>query len=61
MWTLLETLDWKFLPFPGGLLEQEEWLMDDLAVIAWRRGIIDELTKADVSGRGKVYAGKPKE
>ena len=26
---------WRFLPHPGGLLEQPEWLMEDLLTWRW--------------------------
>lgn len=26
----MEATGWKFLPYPGGLLDQPEWLMQDL-------------------------------
>ena len=29
----MQATDWQFLPFPGGLLDQPEWLMDDLFTI----------------------------
>ena len=29
----MQATDWNFLPFPGGLLDQPEWIMDDLFII----------------------------
>jgi hypothetical protein len=43
IWNLLESLDWKFLPEQGGLLDQPDWLIEDLTTIAWRRGKIKEM------------------
>jgi hypothetical protein len=41
----MESLDWQHLPFPGGLLDQPEWLMEDLMTISWRRRILEERIK----------------
>jgi len=32
-WRLMEATDWRFLPYPGGLLDQPDWLMADLLTI----------------------------
>lgn len=29
-WMRMEATGWKFMPYPGGLLDQPEWLMQDL-------------------------------
>ena len=34
VWTFLEATGWRFLPFPGGLLDQPDWLLRDLMTIA---------------------------
>lgn len=34
VWTQLEAVDWRMLPFAGGLLDQPEALMDDVFAIA---------------------------
>jgi hypothetical protein len=34
VWVLLESTDWKYLPLPGGLLEQSERLMSHLGTIS---------------------------
>jgi len=39
---LLENMEWRHLPYPGGLLEQPDWLFEDLFTIAWRRRWVDE-------------------
>ena len=33
-WTLMEATGWRFLPSPGGLLQQSETIMDDIIAIA---------------------------
>jgi hypothetical protein len=37
IWTLMEATEWRHLPFPGGLLDQPDWWLQDMRVIAWRR------------------------
>jgi len=39
----MQAFDWAFLPYPGSILEQPEWLMDDLMVIQKRRNLLKEL------------------
>ena len=46
----MESFDWKFLPEPGGLLDQPEWLLDDLATIAWRKSVVEDMLKEAPSG-----------
>lgn len=43
---MLENFDWKFLPNPGGLLDQEEALMQDLSVISYQSQIVRQLIDA---------------
>lgn len=50
VWNLLENLDWKFLPEEGGLLSQPDWLLEDLATIAWRRGRVKDMMVGTPSG-----------
>ncbi len=33
-WTMIQATGWRFLPCPGGLLDQPESLMDDIMAIA---------------------------
>ena len=40
VWTLLESTGWRHLLVDGGLLDQPESLMEDVAVIAWLSGIV---------------------
>jgi len=42
---MMENSGWKHLPREGGLLDQEDSLMEDLLIISWRKGIIKELMK----------------
>ena len=46
----MEGFDWKFLPEPGGLLDQPDWLMDDLTTISWRKNVIEDMLKEAPSG-----------
>jgi hypothetical protein len=41
VWSLLESTGWRFLMAPGGLLDQPEALMGDVAVIAWLSSIVE--------------------
>lgn len=45
VYKLMEALDWKFLPYAGGLLDQPEWLIHDLLVISWRKRVVEEMLK----------------
>ena len=38
----MENTGWKYLPFEGGLLDQPDWLMQDLATISVWRGHVEE-------------------
>jgi hypothetical protein len=31
---MCEALDWRHLPYSGGILDQPDWLMEDLMTIA---------------------------
>lgn len=42
VWTLLESTGWRHLPVEGGLLDQPELLLEDLAVISWLSSIVEE-------------------
>ena len=46
IWNLLESLDWRFLPDTGGILDQPEWLLDDLATISWRQHRVKDMMDA---------------
>lgn len=47
IWVLLQAFDWRFLPVEGSLLDQPEWLLDDLATISWQHSIVkDQLDAA---------------
>jgi hypothetical protein len=53
VWTLLESTGWRHLPMPGGLLDQPDALMSDVAIIAWLSAIVEkhvkELEESDAS------------
>jgi len=51
IWVLLESMEWKHLPYPGGLLEQPDWLFKDLFTIAWRKRWIDEHAVSGISAQ----------
>ena len=42
LWLMLEAIEWKFLPVDGNLLDQPEWLMDDLMTIAFQSQIVKQ-------------------
>lgn len=46
LWTLLRSIEWKHLPSEGGLLDQDEQLMSDIATIEWLSGLIEPMIKA---------------
>ena len=48
---LLEHMEWRHLPYPGGLLEQPDWLFADLYTIAWRRSWIDEHAVSGIAAK----------
>lgn len=41
-WTLLESTGWRHLLDPGGLLDQPEGLMCDVALIAWLSSVVEK-------------------
>ena len=49
---LLEATEWKWMPTEGGILDQPDWLLEDLSKIAQRVGYIESREKA-----GKVFSG----
>jgi len=51
VWVLLENMGWQHLPYPGSLLEQPEWLFNDLFTISWRRRWIDEHAASGVGAK----------
>ena len=40
IWNAMEATGWQHLPFPGGLLDQPDWLIHDLYVLAWRKHVL---------------------
>jgi hypothetical protein len=39
----METVGWEHLPLDGGLLNQPEWLWNDLQIIAWRKQCVEKM------------------
>ena len=50
VWEMMERTGWQYLPYDGGLLDQPEWLFEDLMVIAWRKGVVEKMMQ---KGPGK--------
>ena len=38
---MLQAMDWKHLPDVGGILDQDEALMQDLTIITWRLRVVE--------------------
>jgi len=53
-------MDWKFLPVEGNLLDQPAWLMEDLAIIAWRKGCVEDMKSGGPTGNIPEQARIPK-
>lgn len=60
----MEATSWRHLPFPGALLDQPDWLIHDLYVLAWRKHILEEQQKGPVLhakpgvGKRRVFFGE---
>jgi len=48
VWQIVEMFGWQQLPAGGGLLDQPEWLWDDLQTIAWRKECVEEMMRTGV-------------
>jgi len=58
IWKAMEATSWRHLPFPGGLLDQPDWLIHDLYVLAWRRHVLEEQKESPVSmTKKRVFFG----
>lgn len=51
IWKAMEATNWQHLPYPGGLLDQPEWLLVDLYTLAWRKAVIKESLKSPIQGK----------
>jgi hypothetical protein len=51
IWKAMEATEWRHLPYPGGLLDQPEWLIQDLYTLAWRKAVIRESLKSPIRGK----------
>ena len=58
MWQQLEAFGWKFLPQAGGLLDQDECLMQDLTMISWRKRWLKEVYREILLPPGVVVKRK---
>lgn len=47
MWSILEGIEWKHLPDPGGLLDQDQALMQDLSTIGHMSWLVEATLKSD--------------
>lgn len=45
VWTLLKSMGWEFLPKEGGVLDQPEQLMQDVAKVEWLSSIIEPIVR----------------
>jgi hypothetical protein len=50
VWTFLDSIEWKHLPDPGGILDQDEHLMTDIATLARMSSLVREELKANNAG-----------
>jgi hypothetical protein len=42
----MEMYGWQFLPSSGGILDQDQALMQDLSTITWRKGYLEKAKKS---------------
>ncbi len=53
IWQLCEATDWQHLPFPGALLDQPDWFMEDVITIAARKRFYEHAPRLDaLAGKG---------
>jgi len=57
IYKMMVATDWRHLPYPGGLLDQPDWLMADLFTLAWRKNVLKEMaeTPPGVFSRAMVF------
>lgn len=53
VWTLLRSTGWKHLPNDGGLLQQDELLMRDVAIIEWLSSMVEPFVKENYLRRSE--------
>jgi len=41
----MEATDWKYLPYAGGLLDQPDWLLEDIFTLSWRSRYVREMVR----------------
>jgi hypothetical protein len=54
IYKMMVATDWRHLPYPGGLLDQPDWLLADLFTLAWRKNALKEMSKAPPRGAPKA-------
>lgn len=54
IYKMMVATDFRHLPFPGGLLDQPEWLTLDLFTLIWRKSVLKEMAKAPPGGMAKT-------
>lgn len=59
LWKMMEALDWKHLPNAGGLLDQDEALMQDLMTISWRRDRLEARRKQEGTDQAPAVGAPP--
>jgi len=47
IWTMCESFGWRFLPHAGGLLDQPQWLVEDLMTLTWVSGLVEQELKGE--------------
>jgi hypothetical protein len=58
IWKAMEATDWRHLAYPGGLLDQPDWLIHDLYILAWRKAINREHLKSPAVGARPLFRRK---
>ena len=54
LYQLCDAMEWKHLPFPGGLLDQPEWFLSDVRLLASRMNYLRKLKKAGRDKQGNL-------
>lgn len=58
IWKAMEATEWRHLPFPGGLMDQPDWLIHDLYILAWRKAVVREHLKSPALGAPVEFGPK---
>ena len=54
MWRWLKSIEWAHLPHAGGLMDQEEGLMEDIFTLQWVYETVKAQYEANVAARQKI-------